>query len=130
MKVDPNDPRVPFRQAADDLAKRIRKGEFRPGEKLPSIRDLADEYGVAPQTMQNALRELRNAGLVVSQQGRGLFVRDPGRAEPEPGGTDAGRLAVVEAGLGELRERVEALEAENADLRKRIADPGKPRRSR
>ena len=55
MKIDPNDPRPPFRQVADDLTKRIGKGEFRPGDRLNSIKKLASEYGVSPQTMQNAL---------------------------------------------------------------------------
>jgi DNA-binding transcriptional regulator YhcF (GntR family) len=118
MKIDPNDPRPPFRQAADDLRKRIEKKEFGAGQRLPSIRDLAAEYGIAPQTMQNALRELRNADLVVAQQGRAFFVRDPGR--PVAGGTDRERLAAVENELRELRERVAAVEADNAALRQRI----------
>lgn len=120
MKVDSNDPRPPYRQAADDLRKRISKGEFGPGERLPSIRDLAAEYGVAPQTMQNALRELRNAKLVVAQQGRAFFVRDPGREETVE--TDADRLSAAEAGLRDLQERITAVEGYNADLRALIMD--------
>lgn len=116
MKIDDNDPRPPFRQAADDLRKRIGKGQFGPGERLPSIRALAEEYGVAPQTMQNALKELRKDGLVVAQQGRAFFVRDPSRPAA---GTDSERLAAAENELRELRERVTALEA---DLRTLIAD--------
>lgn len=122
MKIDPNDPRPPFRQAADDLRKRISAGEFAPGQVLPSIKALAAEYGVAPQTMQNTVRLLRDDKLVVSQQGRGLFVRDPSRAGTGTAGTDAGRLAAVEAELHALRERVAAVEAENADLRALVAD--------
>jgi DNA-binding transcriptional regulator YhcF (GntR family) len=123
VKIDDNDPRPPFRQAADDLRKRIGKGQFGPGERLPSIRALAEEYGVAPQTMQNALKELRKDGLVVAQQGRAFFVRDPGR--PQAAGTDAERLTAAENELRELRDRVTALEADNADLRALIA--GRPK---
>ena len=120
MKIDPNDPRPPYRQAADDLRKRISKGEFGKGEKLPSIRDLATEYGVAPQTMQNALRELRNAQLVVAQQGRAFFVRDPDR--PVGVGEDSERLATAENELRDLQERISGVERDNADLRALIID--------
>ena len=119
MKIDPNDPRAPYRQAADDLRKRISTGEFGKGEKLPSIRDLATEYGVAPQTMQNALRELREAKLVVAQQGRAFFVRDPDRTEAVG---DSERLASVENQLRDLQERMSGVERDNGDLRALIMD--------
>lgn len=120
MKIDPNDPRPPFRQAAEDLRNRISKGEFGPGERLPSIRDLAAEYGIAPQTMQNALRELRQEKLVLAQQGRAFFVRDPGR--PEAAGTDSERLSAVESVVLDLQARLTAAEADNSDLRVLIMD--------
>jgi DNA-binding transcriptional regulator YhcF (GntR family) len=129
VKIDPNDPRPPFRQAADDLRKRIEKEEFGPGQRLPSIRDLATEYGVASQTMQNALRELRNADLVVAQPGRAFFARDPGL--PLAVGTDSERLAAAESELRELQKRVAAVEADNAALRVLVMDlygrEGQPR---
>jgi GntR family transcriptional regulator len=120
VKIDPNDPRPPYRQAADDLRKRISKGEFGPGEKLPSIRALAAEYGVAAQTMQNALRELREAKLVVAQQGRAFFVRDPDRAVTV--GEDSERLDAAENQLRDLQERMSGLERDNGDLRALIMD--------
>jgi DNA-binding transcriptional regulator YhcF (GntR family) len=121
MKIDPNDPRPPYRQAADDLRKRIGKREFGPGERLPSIRDLATEYGVAPQTMQNALKELRKDELVVAQQGRAFFVRDPTRPAGA-NGTDSERLAAAEIALRELQERFTEIKEDNADLRALIMD--------
>ncbi len=53
----------------------IAHGELKAGERTPSIRQLADRFEVAPGTVQSALRELRNEGLIVSQQARGTFVR-------------------------------------------------------
>ncbi len=76
---------------------------------MPSIRHLASSYGIAPQTVQNALRELRQAGLIVSQQGRAFFVRDPARPTAL---TDGDRLARLESQVRELRDRVAKLEAE------------------
>ena len=50
--------------------------KFRPGDKRPSCTELAKTYAVAPMTVQNALRELRDEGLIVSRQGSGVFVRE------------------------------------------------------
>ena len=51
-------------------------GAFPPGERLPSVRDLAAEAGVNPNTMQRALTELERDGLVYSQRTAGRFVTE------------------------------------------------------
>ena len=51
-------------------------GAFPPGERLPSVRDLATEAGVNPNTMQRALAELERDGLVYSQWTAGRFVTE------------------------------------------------------
>ncbi|SFP49593.1 DNA-binding transcriptional regulator YhcF, GntR family [Oscillibacter sp. PC13] len=54
----------------------IVSGMFPPGERLPSVRDLATEAGVNPNTMQRALTELERDGLVYSQRTAGRFVTE------------------------------------------------------
>lgn len=54
----------------------IVSGAFPPGERLPSVRDLATEAGVNPNTMQRALAELERDGLVYSQRTTGRFVTE------------------------------------------------------
>ena len=54
----------------------IVSGAFPPGERLPSVRDLATEAGVNPNTMQRALTELERDGLVYSQGTAGRFVTE------------------------------------------------------
>ncbi|WP_300604269.1 GntR family transcriptional regulator [uncultured Oscillibacter sp.] len=49
---------------------------FPPGERLPSVRDMATEAGVNPNTMQRALAELERDGLVYSQRTAGRFVTE------------------------------------------------------
>ena len=51
-------------------------GAFPPGERLPSVRDLATEAGVNPNTMQRAFAELERDGLVFSQRTAGRFVTE------------------------------------------------------
>ncbi|WP_017558821.1 GntR family transcriptional regulator [Nocardiopsis baichengensis] len=76
MSIDPEDPRPPFQQVASALRAAILTRKFEPGEKLPSGPELAKTYGVARMTIQQAIRLLRDEGLVFSQQGRGVFVRE------------------------------------------------------
>ena len=63
------------------LAERIHRGEFGAGDKLPSFREIAREFGVSPLTSSIAVSELRAAGLVFIRQGVGAFVAD---STPEP----------------------------------------------
>jgi DNA-binding GntR family transcriptional regulator len=109
--VQANDPRSGSVQIADDLRSRIEAGEFAPGAKLPSIRELAGEYNVAQMTANGALQRLRTEGLVVAS-GRGHFVAEvPPDSEP----TLADRLQAVEAEIRELRSRVARGESPTGD---------------
>ena len=54
----------------------IVSGALSPGERLPSVRDLAMEAGVNPNTMQRALQELEREGMVFSQRTAGRFVTE------------------------------------------------------
>lgn len=76
MELDPNDPRPPYQQVANALRAAILTKKFQPGEKLPSGPQLSERYGVARMTIQQAIRVLRDEGLIVSRQGSGVFVRE------------------------------------------------------
>ena len=73
--LDPDDTRPPYAQVFDALRYEIEQGEREPGDKLPPHRELANHYGVSIGTIKRALGELQGAGLVVSRQGQGAFVR-------------------------------------------------------
>ena len=51
-------------------------GRYQPGDKLPSVRDLAQEAAVHPNTMQKALSELERSGLIYSQRTSGRFITE------------------------------------------------------
>jgi len=76
MTLDPDDPRPPYQQVANALRAAILTKKFAPGDKLPSGSELAQRYGVARMTVQQAVRLLREEGLVVSRQGSGIYVRE------------------------------------------------------
>lgn len=60
---------------ADDLRAKIQAGELQPGDRLPGLPALADTYRVSEVTVRLAIAKLRQEGAVVSEQGRGNFVR-------------------------------------------------------
>ncbi len=122
MTLDPNDPRPAYRQIAGDLRQAIADGVLGTGERLPSTSELMDRYGVANQTVQNAFRQLRTEGLIVSFTGRGSFVvddldierlkHDAGTSRPSPEYIALrDHLDRLSAEMTEIREQVEALAA-------------------
>ena len=65
-----------YSQLVEQIKLGIVSGVFPPGERLASVRDMAAEAGVNPNTMQRALQELERAGLVCSQRTAGRFVTE------------------------------------------------------
>lgn len=76
VPLDPNDSRPPYVQVANAVRAAILTRQYAPGDQLPSGVQLAEIYGVARMTVQQALRLLRQEGLIVSRQGSGVFVRE------------------------------------------------------
>ena len=65
-----------YMQIVNGLQREIASGAYAPGTRLPSVRDLAMEAGVNPNTMQRALAELERLGLVNAQRTAGRFVTE------------------------------------------------------
>ena len=65
-----------YAQLVEQIKQEIVSGGFPPGQRLPSVRDLATEAGVNPNTMQRALAELERTGLVYTQRTAGRFVTE------------------------------------------------------
>lgn len=65
-----------FRGIADDIADRIRRGEYPPGGQLPSTTALADLYSVSRSTVVRAVGLLHDRGLIRGEQGRGMYVAE------------------------------------------------------
>ena len=75
MTINPGAAEFPHRQIAAQLRERIRRGEWQPGERLPSIPAIAEMFGVAKQTVQRTIDQLRVEGLLITKPGSGTYVR-------------------------------------------------------
>ncbi|MBO0869144.1 MAG: GntR family transcriptional regulator [Micromonosporaceae bacterium] len=73
--TNPGDAEHPHRQIAAQLRARIRRGDWAPGDRLPSIPTIAETYGVAKQTVQRTIDQLRIEGVLITKPGTGTFVR-------------------------------------------------------
>ncbi len=63
-----------FIQIADNLSDKIINKEYEPGQKIPSVRELASEVGVNPNTIMRTYNELQSKGIIENKRGIGYFV--------------------------------------------------------
>jgi GntR family transcriptional regulator len=71
-----NDDRPIYVQLMEQIQLRIVSGIYKAGDKLPSVREMAADAAVNPNTMQKALTELERTGLVFSQRTSGRFITE------------------------------------------------------
>ncbi len=65
-----------YLQIADRIVKKVLSGEYSAGEQIPTVRQIALEAAVNPNTVQHAFSELENEGLIISKGTLGRFVTD------------------------------------------------------
>lgn len=92
IRVDSGAPVPPFEQIRTQFADLISVGRLREGDRLPPVRQLASDLGLANNTVVRAYRELESAGLVHSRRGSGTRVAasTPGAAGDDARATLAG----------------------------------------
>lgn len=90
IPINPRDPRPIYLQIKEGLCRLILSGAVKTGERLPSVRELAGQLAINPNTIQRAYRELESDGFIYSVSGKGSF---------------AAALAEVDAGRRSAKER-------------------------
>src|SRR5258707_10608063 len=75
MTINPGAAEFPHRQIGAQIRAQIQRGDWAPGERLPSIPAIAAQYGVAKQTVQRTIDQLRIEGVLITKPGSGTFVR-------------------------------------------------------
>ena len=97
-----------YAQYAASIREKIERGEIKPGDRLPSILNAAEEAGLSPGTIKQAYKVLTGEGYVTMIQGRGTIVADTKRAAPnsESSGTLANsNQARAEKAIDRLLDR-------------------------
>ncbi len=88
--IQPSDTRPIYLQIMDEVRRGLVLGLLEPDDALPSVRQLASDLRVNPNTVQQAYRELEREGFVYVRRGRGTFVADSSTDE-------LGRQDLIEA---------------------------------
>src|SRR5712671_3346356 len=86
-----------YQQIARQIAAAIAGGRHAPGDKLPSERELADDYGVSRPTIRDAMIALEFQGLVEARQGSGVYVKAARQISEEAAERDVSALELAEA---------------------------------
>lgn len=115
MPIQSIDSRRLYRQIADQLCRLIDSGEYKPGERLPAERTLAEKLGVSRPSVREALIAMEVEGIVEIRGGAGVFVMERANAQQETpqSVTIPGPFEVLQA-RDILEPEVAALAAKNA----------------
>ncbi|MGO8882259.1 MAG: GntR family transcriptional regulator [Streptosporangiaceae bacterium] len=124
MANSSDDSRPASLQVADALRNEIASGALAPGDKLPSIRNLAERFQVAPMTAQSAMDVLRSEGLIYSSPGRGTFVR----ARPDDASGPSPEYQALSEHLSELDTQMRAIADRVNELEKLVRPEGQGQR--
>jgi GntR family transcriptional regulator len=90
ISINYRDSRPIYEQIQRELRRMILSGGLAAGSRLPSVRELAAELAINPNTIQRAYRELESEGLILSITGKGSFVAEQSR--PRGGGEAVSRF--------------------------------------
>ncbi|MFD1721038.1 GntR family transcriptional regulator [Amnibacterium endophyticum] len=110
IALDPDSPVPPFEQARAQLAERIRSGDLAAGSRLPTVRRLAEDLGLAVNTVARTYRELEAEGLVETRGRAGTVVA---------WSPDEGERRLQQA-AADFAERARALGVAPADARRAV----------
>ena len=114
IQIDYQDPRPIYEQIIDRFEKMILCGVLQPDEKMPSVRRMAAELSINPNTIQKAYTVLELRGYIYTVRGRGSFVSDPAKLQEQKRAQWIEKLyAGLREGraLGVSKDQCEAVEA-------------------
>ena len=126
VSIDPADARPIYQQIMDEVRRALSIGTLGPEDPLPSVRQMASDLRVNPNTVQQAYRELERSGLVYVRRGQGTFVSQSAQREEEK------KVLAGEVAERALRDAwrhgiaIEALKAALTEAASRIGGNGRP----
>ncbi len=111
MRLNPSSGTPLYLQLIDHLKHAIESGVIRAGEQLPSVRKMAEDLLINPNTVVRAYRDLETEGIVELRHGSGVFVRE----------SVSGRTALMKKAVPIIRsavDRLESLDLDESDIRR------------
>src|SRR5580692_8473003 len=93
----PQDTQKLYKQVARSIAAAIEDGRYAPGDRLPSEREFADDFGVSRPTIRDAMIALEFQGLVEARQGSGVYVKAAPQISEDAAERDVSALELAEA---------------------------------
>ena len=111
LRIDFRDSRPIYEQVADGIEDLAMHGVMKPDEQLPSVRQMAVELSINPNTIQRAYSELENRGVIYSVKGRGNFISS------DCAGLRHRRLDEIAQQIAALARTARELGADEATLR-------------
>ena len=112
MSIDFKSTKGIFQQIADNLCQQILEGKLTPGERVPSVRDLAVEFEVNRNTLLRTYAILQDAGVIDNKRGVGFFVSENALELI----LDTDKQAFFKNQLPEFIQKVKVLKLTNNDL--------------
>ncbi|MCA0196764.1 MAG: GntR family transcriptional regulator [Proteobacteria bacterium] len=106
LHVDPASPEPIYRQIAEQLRRLVAAGQLRPGDGLPSVREVAAAHAINPMTVSRAYSQLEAEGVLERLRGKGMAVA----ARDNRGGSVAARMQLLEPALREAARHSRELE--------------------
>lgn len=97
IEIDPADERAIYVQIVDEIRRAVVLGVLKPEDPLPSVRQLAAELKVNPNTIKQAYRELERAGRTYVEPGRGTFISHWTGESPDEDRAELGRAVAKRA---------------------------------
>ena len=98
MRIDPRSPVPIYAQLMELLKRDIARGQYQPGDLLPSVRALATELAINPNTVMHTYQRLEMKGIITTRRGKGIFLT--------PGAPALCRKEIGVAGLQTLGQTV------------------------
>lgn len=115
IQIQPGDARPIFRQIVEEVRMQIAQGDLEVGAKLPSVRALAQQLLINPNTVAKAYSELTSQGFLESRKGLGIFVKE--RRQMLSTQEQERRL---EEAISRFMNEVVVLDFEGAEILKRL----------
>ncbi len=113
LHVDPGNGLPVYLQIVDQVRRAVAIGILKPGEQLPTVKQLSSDLVVNPATVSRALRELEHLEIVRSVSGRGCYVRD----DAARGVAKTGARDIVSASIDAAIREARSLGVDESDLR-------------